>query len=61
METMPTNANWLTRFATRLLHLKPELSALEAVRIGEEQYETVSQLDPADAADVYFKESAVDE
>ena len=52
---------WLTRFAARLLRLKPELSALEAVRIGEQQYEQVPHLDPAKAAEIYARGLAANE
>jgi hypothetical protein len=44
---------WLERFAARLLRLNPECSALDAVRIAEQQYATASRLDPAEAAEIY--------
>ena len=44
---------WLERFAARLLRLNPELSALDAVQIAEQQYATTSRLDPAEAAEIY--------
>jgi hypothetical protein len=61
MDSILPNATWLARFASRLLQLKPELSALEAVRIAERQHAKVAHLDPAKAAEIYAKESAADE
>jgi hypothetical protein len=58
MAALPPNATWLARFAARLLKLKPELTALQAVRIAEQQYDKASHLDPAEAAETYFKESS---
>jgi len=43
---------WLERFAARLLRLNPELSALDAVRIAQQQYATASRLDPTEAAEI---------
>jgi hypothetical protein len=60
MESIPPNATWLARFAARLLKLKPELTAVQAVRIAEQQYEKCSDLDPAEAAERYFKESGAE-
>jgi hypothetical protein len=57
MDSMPPNPTWLASFAARLLGLKPELSAIEAVRIAEQQYEQASHLDPALAAEMYVKQS----
>jgi len=50
---MIPETTWLERFAARLLRLNPELSALDAVRIAQQQYEMPARLDPAQAADTY--------
>ena len=52
---------WLERFAARLLRLNPELSALDAVMIAQQQYATVSRLDPAEAAEIYVADTAPNE
>ena len=51
MLSMP-KPTWLERFAARLLRLNPELSALDAVQIAEQQYAMASRLDPAEAAGI---------
>ncbi len=48
---------WLERFAARLLRLNPELSALDAVQIAQQQYATVSRLDPVEAAEIYLADT----
>jgi hypothetical protein len=44
---------WLQRFATRLLVLRRELSALEAARAAMEEYEDACDFDPEIAAAMY--------
>jgi hypothetical protein len=61
MLSMP-KPTWLERFAARLLRLNPELSALDAaVLIAQQQYATVSRLDPAEAAEIYVADTAPNE
>jgi len=52
---------WLERFAARLLRLNPELSALDAVRIAQQQYAMAARLDPAEAAEIYAAGTASNE
>jgi len=59
---VPTpDTTWLERFAARLLRLRPELTAVEAVRIARRQFAKASHLDPAAAAESYVEQSATDE
>ena len=60
MLSMP-KPTWLERFAARLLRLNPELSALDAVMIAQQQYATVSRLDPAEAAEIYVADTVPNE
>ena len=60
MLSMP-QPTWLERFAARLLRLNPELSALDAVQIAEQQYAMASRLDPAEAAEIYVADTAPNE
>ena len=60
MLSMP-QPTWLERFAARLLRLNPELSALDAVQIAQQQYATASRLDPAEAAEIYVADTAPNE
>jgi len=52
---------WLERFAARLLRLNPELSALDAVRIAQQQYAMAARLDPAEAAEIYVARTTANE
>ena len=49
---------WLERFATQLLVLLPELSALQAARAAMEEYEEACDFDPEVAAAMYADDSA---
>ena len=49
---------WLERFAAPLLRLNPELSALDAVQLAQQQYATASRHDPAEAAEIYVADTA---
>jgi hypothetical protein len=44
---------WLERFATQLLLLRPQLSALEAARVAMEKYEEAHDFEPEIAAAMY--------
>jgi hypothetical protein len=54
----PPDTSWLERFAARLLRLKPELDAIEAVHIATQQYAKSVHLDPAEAAERYVANGA---
>ena len=52
---------WLERFAARLRRPNPELNALDAVQIAQQQYATVARFDPAEAAKIYVADTAPNE
>jgi len=48
---------WLKRFATHLLVLRPELSALQAAHAAMEEYEEACDFDPEVAAAMHADDS----
>ena len=55
------DAPWMTAFAERLLELKPQSTPLDAVRVAMQRFEPSVALEPANAAEVYAKETGAGE
>ena len=56
-QTTPTDFSWLGSFAARLLRLTPDLRAVDAVQVAKQRWARDSELDPAQAAEIYVRES----
>jgi len=49
---------WLMRFVAKLLELKPELTPAAAVMVAIEAFDKSSDVDPAEAAEIYVDGAA---
>jgi hypothetical protein len=50
--------SWLVRFVAKLLEFKPELTPAAAVMVAIEAFDESSDVDPAEAAEIYLDATA---